>query len=63
QIKNIMKIIATLTGKKELKNAALLFSYFHKVKETGSSENTDKILGKPETTFQKWIDARKAESV
>jgi hypothetical protein len=51
----MIKTIAILTGNKELKNAASLFGYFEKVKELGCPAETDKLLGKPEMTFERWI--------
>jgi uncharacterized protein YbjT (DUF2867 family) len=54
----MIKIIATLIGNKELKNAASLFAYFEKVSEMGNPDETNKLLGKPETTFEKWINLK-----
>jgi uncharacterized protein YbjT (DUF2867 family) len=51
----MIKIIAMLSGNQELKNAASLFSYFEKVKEMGNPDETNNLLGKPETTFEKWM--------
>jgi len=51
----MIKMIAILTGNKELKNAASLFAYFEKVKEMGNPAETNKLLGTPETTFEKWM--------
>jgi len=51
----MIKIIAVLTGNKELKDAASLFAYFEKVNELGNPDETNKLLGKPETTLEKWI--------
>jgi len=50
----IIKIVATLTGNAQLKGAASLFAYFEKVKEMGNPDETNTLLGKPETTFEKW---------
>lgn len=54
----MMKIIATLTGNKELKGVASLFAYFEKVNELGNPDETNAILGKPLTTFENWIHLR-----
>ena len=54
----IIKIIATFSGNKELKNAASLFAYFEKVSEMGNPDETNTLLGKPETTFEKWINLK-----
>jgi uncharacterized protein YbjT (DUF2867 family) len=51
----MIKLIAVLSGNKELKNAASLFGYFEKVSELGNPAETNKLLGKPEITFEKWI--------
>jgi len=54
----LLKVIATLTGKSELKAATALFSYFQKVKEPEKSTETDTILGKPEIDFEKWLELK-----
>jgi uncharacterized protein YbjT (DUF2867 family) len=54
----MIKIIANLTGNKELKDAASLFAYFEKVNELGNPDETNKLLGKPETTFEQWIHSK-----
>jgi len=55
----VLKMIAFLTGNKQLKFAASLFSYFEKVKEpVVPDEDLDK-LGKAETDFATWIKAKK----
>lgn len=65
QIKNvstvplwIMKIIAKLSGKKELSDAVSLFSYFEKAKELGDATETNQMLGKPEISLHKWIEIK-----
>ncbi len=55
----LMKFIAFLTAKKELKMATSMFAYFEKVGETANNSETDEILGKPEITFDQWIKTRK----
>ena len=58
----MLKLIAFLTGNKQLKFAASLFSYFEKVKEPViPDEDLDK-LGKAETDFATWIKAKKEQS-
>lgn len=54
----MIKIIAMLSGKKDLKNAAALFAYLKKVKEMGNPDETNKLLGKPEITFEKWLNLK-----
>jgi uncharacterized protein YbjT (DUF2867 family) len=51
----MIKIIASLTGNKELKEAASLFAYFNKTPEMGDPQEANNILGKPETTFEQWV--------
>ncbi len=51
----MMKLIGTLSGKKEMKAAAALFGYFEKVREPGGVEDTEALLGKAEMNFEKWI--------
>jgi len=54
----MMKLIGTLTGKKEMKMVASLYGYFEKAREQGDPAFTDKLLGKPETTFEKWLEKK-----
>jgi len=51
------KFIAILSGNKGLKEAASLFGYFEKVKELGTPDETNALLGKPITTFEKWVQS------
>ena len=54
-----MKLVATLTKNKGLKNAVELFSYFEKVKEPVTDQGeTDSLIGKPELTFSKWLEIK-----
>lgn len=53
----IIKTIAALTGNAELRYAASLFAYFGKVKELGNPDETNELLGNPDTTFEKWINS------
>jgi len=55
----MMKFIAFLTGKKEMKMAASMFAYFERVGETASNKETNEILGKPEITFDQWLSNQK----
>jgi uncharacterized protein YbjT (DUF2867 family) len=54
----LLKFLSFITGNKELKKATQLFSYFEKVKEPEVLNEADKLLGKPEITFQKWIETK-----
>lgn len=51
----LLKVIASLSGKKELKLAVAMFGYFEKVKEMGNPDEAVSLLGKPLTTFEKWL--------
>jgi len=51
----MIKAIAFLSGNKELKYAASLFGYFEKTRELGDPGETNKLLGKPEITFEAWL--------
>jgi len=54
----MMKLIGTLSGKKEIKGVADLYGYFEKAREQGDPAFTDAMLGKAETTFEKWIEKK-----
>jgi uncharacterized protein YbjT (DUF2867 family) len=54
----MLKVIAALTGNRELKDAASMFSYFEKVQERGNPDETNRLLGKPGITFEKWIQVK-----
>lgn len=54
----MMKMIGLLTGNKELKGVASLFAYFEKVNESGNSDETNSLLGKPMITFDNWIKSK-----
>jgi hypothetical protein len=55
----IIKLMAILSGKKEFKSAASMFGYFEKVKEMGDPTETNILLGKPQTTFNDWLDSKR----
>jgi uncharacterized protein YbjT (DUF2867 family) len=59
----LIKIIATLTGKGELKNAAALFAYFEKVKEPADPSETSSLLGKSGIIFEEWMERKKSGQV
>jgi hypothetical protein len=48
-------VIAFMTGKKQLKGVAALFSYFQKVKEPAVSEDELSKLVKPQVDFEQWL--------
>jgi uncharacterized protein YbjT (DUF2867 family) len=51
----MMKFISKLTRNKELREAVNLFGYFERTPEMGNPEEANILLGKPETTFEKWL--------
>ena len=51
----MMKAIAFLTGKKDLKMVASMFSYFEKVKQMGNPTKTNELLGAPTINLEKWL--------
>lgn len=53
---SMMRLIAFLTRKKQMKGAAELFSYFQKVKEPEVSADALSQLGIPQVDFEKWIE-------
>lgn len=53
-----LKLMSSLTGNRELKHAVRLFAYFEKTKEMGDPAETDAMLGRAETTFEKWLELR-----
>jgi uncharacterized protein YbjT (DUF2867 family) len=55
---SLIRLVALISRNKELKNAAALFAYFEKVKEMGNPDETNSLLGIPETTFGEWINSR-----
>ncbi len=54
----LMKCLAAITRNKELKSACELFAYFEKTKEPELSGETDSVPGKPEITFEKWLEMK-----
>jgi uncharacterized protein YbjT (DUF2867 family) len=54
----MIKAIAAITGNNELKDASSLFGYFEKVKESDYSAETIRLLDKPATTFENWINTK-----
>jgi uncharacterized protein YbjT (DUF2867 family) len=55
----VLKIIAFLTGNRQLKFATRLFSYFEKVKEPEVPAEDLARLGMAEIDFKRWIESRK----
>jgi hypothetical protein len=56
----MLKIIAFLTGNKDLKHATSLFSYFEKVKEPEIPEANLALLGRPSMDFKSRIEFKNA---
>ena len=55
----VLRFIAFMTGNRQLKSAASLFSYFEKVKEPEIREHELTRLGKAETDYKAWVESRK----
>ncbi|NJO89055.1 MAG: hypothetical protein HC831_08930 [Chloroflexia bacterium] len=51
----MMKLIAILTGKKELKMVASMFAYFGKVPQMGDPSKANELLGAPAINLDKWL--------
>jgi uncharacterized protein YbjT (DUF2867 family) len=54
----LLKIIAKASRNKELYEVASMFAYFEKVKEPDQDNETNLLLGKPETTFEQWVQSK-----
>jgi uncharacterized protein YbjT (DUF2867 family) len=54
----MLRFIANVTRKKELRHVADLFGYFEKTPEAGDPEETYNLLARPEMTFEKWLSVR-----
>lgn len=52
----VLKAIAFLTRNPQLKAFIPVFEYFEKTKEEGDSVSTERLIGKPTTTLQAWLD-------
>ena len=53
------KLMGAITGNETLKFAAGLMGYFNKTSETGDAIEANQILGKPATTLESWLEARR----
>ena len=51
----LLKIIASVSGNKQLKEIIPVFEYFETTKEAGSPETSDRMLGKSTTSLQDWL--------
>ena len=56
----LVKMLAAVTGNRELKGVGEMMSYFEKVGEGDSQPLDGSILGAPTTTLDRWLQARKA---
>ncbi len=52
----LLKLIAFVSINKPLKEIISLFEYFEKTSEIGSSETVNRLLEKPTTTLQQWLN-------
>ncbi len=59
----VLRIIAFLSGNKVLRGAIDMFAYFRKVQELGDPAETNALLGKPETTFEQWLNSEKPKEM
>ena len=51
----LISLMAKMTRSAELKDIAVFMKYMEHIKETGSPEEANALLGKPETTFAEWL--------
>ncbi len=51
----MLRFIALVSGNKKLREVTDMFGYFEKTKEKGDAQETYNMLGKPETSFEKWL--------
>lgn len=51
----LAKLFATVSRNKDFKLAADVFGFFQKVGDCGDPEESNRILGKPATTFDEWL--------
>jgi uncharacterized protein YbjT (DUF2867 family) len=58
----LVKLLATLTGNRELKGAGELMSYFEKVGEGNNFPKVNDILGTPTMTLDQWLEMKKSEN-
>lgn len=56
----LVKLLAIVTGNRELKGAGELMAYFEKVGEGNNLPQVDGVLGAPSTTLDMWLQQRKA---
>jgi uncharacterized protein YbjT (DUF2867 family) len=57
----LVRLLATVTGNRELKGAGELMAYFEKVGEGSNAPQDNSILGTPATTLDMWLEDRFAE--
>ncbi len=51
----LARFLSHLGGRREMREAAALMAFLERVGESESSEETDRLLGRPETTFETWL--------
>ncbi|MEJ2217724.1 MAG: NAD(P)H-binding protein [Gemmatimonadota bacterium] len=54
------RVLAAATRNKELRFACQLMAYFDRVGEPGDPTEASRVLGKPTTTLDEWLEERKA---
>ena len=56
----LISLMAKMTRSAELKDIAVFMKYMEQIKEVGSPEEANDLLGKPETTFADWLTQQSA---
>jgi len=59
----LAKVLAFLTRNREMKFAVKLMEYFERTGEIGDPTEANRILGKPSTTFEEWLERLKRSLV
>lgn len=58
----LVKVIATIRGSQEMKDAGEFMAYFEKVGEMGDPTEANHLLGAPRIVLDEWLEQRKAKS-
>ena len=51
----LISLMAKMTRSAELKDIAIFMKYMEQIKEVGSPEEANQLLGQPQTTFKEWL--------
>lgn len=52
----LITLMAKMTRSAELKDIATFMKYMEQIQEVGSPEEANSLLGKPQTTFEEWLN-------